>query len=177
MTIAFRAMMGAAGRQQQGGDPGGDCDSYWVAASQDWATLSINTQAGNEFTVGASNVTACALRFRGASGDTEEVLRLWRVSDQQLLAQVTTSPGDTAEWKEAAITPVELAAGQNYIITRRIADGATRAIHRISAANFDDDVTFDPALTWVQARLQSGTGFPTGTSAFHLYGVDVRFGA
>lgn len=158
-----------------GGGGGGGCDREFIATSQGWSSTSSGIQVGNEFTVGASDITVCALSFRNSPAATEEELRLWRVSDQALLAQATTTPGDPTDWKTVSIAPVTLIAGESYVVTMRRANGSTRTTYRIAAADIAANATFDPAVTFVRSRFVSGTGYPSSTLTY-LYGTNFTFG-
>lgn len=133
-------------------------------------------QHGWEFRVGAASIIVSKLRTysRDAVAQPNRTLRLWRVSDQALLASVNLSiTNDT--WHEASITPVTLLAGQNYIVTERAVDGSATP----RAPAFSNDLTgasFNSAITFVQSRTVDGTGFPTSVSANRLFGItDVTF--
>lgn len=175
VTIAFRALLGAAGNQGGGGDPGGDVTlgGRGFHSETQWGSpISSSAEIGWRFTVGASDIDVAALMLYDADGGTETV-NLWRVSDTTLIA--TASVTSAGGWGEEEITPVTLAAGADYVVTR-YAGGSTRNVD-VTPDRFvtgeNRAVVFDPSITFVGGRINSSGGFPSTSSGTHA-GVNFR---
>lgn len=153
------------------GVPGfGSCDQF-AFENSGFGSTSISTtfQVGWQFLVGSNNLQVCALRANFPSARTETV-RLWRVSDQVLVASASVTVVNAGGgWGETSITPVELSAGANYIVTTRMSDGSSRLANRTTAKTESSHVSF------VEANAVDGDGFP-GASAFDgTYLTDAKF--
>lgn len=130
-----------------------------------WSSIDVTHQYGWRFTVGANDIDVGALMIYDADGGTETV-RLWRVIDQALLASaVVTSVGG---WGETPITPVTLASGADYIISRRRADGALRTVHVNPA-----DELYDSGISFVSSLRVDADSIPTD-SLGNQAGVNFR---
>lgn len=153
-----------------GSGGGGSCDESGVDASG-FSQGSLTAQNGWRFTVGANDLEVCALRLHSLDNEGEHTLRLWRVSDEALLASVAMTPtGDNAAWGEAEITPVTLAGGSDYVVTQRRTDGATRTVYRNPSS-----LTINSAITLVDNRFVEADTYPTNTSGHDYQGVDIKF--
>ena len=127
-------------------------------------------QVGYEFTVGAANITIVALRGYPFATRTDYRVRLWRVSDEALIADPAVNSSFTANvWNEEPVTPVVLTAGQNYIVTMRGGTSMWRDTNIAGAA-------FNDAITFVQGRRIGNNNFPTTTIANEPRGLaDIVF--
>lgn len=141
---------GAAGG---GGGGGGATGIVSIAAS---SNLNTRDQRGWRFTVGASNITVSGLRTF-INANHSETIRLWRVSDQTLLASVTVN-GAPGSWVDGAITPVVLSSGADYIVTTQPNPNTST---RSGKAASIGDVTFNSAVSWVANHASNGTGSTT----------------
>lgn len=168
MTVAFRALLGAAGRQT--GD-GGGAEEAGITALGSITSFSGYLQFGWEFTVGASDLTVTKLRLYSAGAASEE-LRLWRVSDTTLLGSVAITSA-TAEWVEGTLaSPVVLSSGANYVVSVRRPGVGSHAYYYAPPAN----VSFNSAVTYVRARFINSTAFPSSVEANRVYGIaDIMF--
>ena len=119
-------------------------------------------QVGWEFTVGASDITVGKLRIYFDRDNPEETLRLWRVSDQALLASVDITPAAN-EWVEASLSSaVVLSASASYVVATRSKTAASRTYLRRTDVT---GLTFASEITHVRSRLLDSDGFPTSTQA------------
>lgn len=100
-----------------GAPPAAACDTYGlVPPYQNSAYVSTN-QLGWRFRANYE-VNACSLRVWARNTDLH-TLRLWRASDQTLLAEVDAAP-TTADWVDVPLpSPVTLAAGATYVVSVR----------------------------------------------------------
>jgi hypothetical protein len=132
-------------------------------------TANSSAQLGWEFTANAA-ITVTHLRVNLPS-DSDEVVRLWRVSDEALLASESiTSVTDT--WVEVELsTPVELSAATNYVITTREASGGSRTLRNDTVSN----VVVDPVASFVTSRFVSGTGYPSSATTNFRGIPDLRY--
>lgn len=121
----------------------------------------LSQQYGNTLLVGADNLTVRALRHYASTASEEALttLRLWRVSDEALLASVNVT-GILNTWVQGSITPVELVSGQQYIVSARLASGANRDILR-DPAWFVHDVR----VSFVETVFVDADTFPGSSSS------------
>lgn len=133
---------------------------------------SSTSEVGWRFTVGSSDLLATRLSLYQAGGATETV-RLYRVSDQTLLASALIA--SAGSWAEAPITPVTLAAGEDYAVTR-YAGGASRAYDQTPVrvvSGVSRSRLFNPAVTLVGGVYNPNGGFPS-TAGSAGYSVNVH---
>lgn len=128
------------------------------------------------FEVGGSDITVVALRAYGEDGasHTFDTTRLWRVSDEMLLATATTVVTG-GEWTETPITPVALSAGASYaIVTGNDATGGayTRSVDVPSFA-FASEISY---VTGTRTDSGDPDEYPGGALANEIYGLsDIVF--
>lgn len=138
------------------------------------ATETVNQQdheIGWRFTVGSNNITATKLRiYSGSISSASRKIRLWRVSDQAKIAEVTVT-AINGVWVEGNITPVTLTAGQSYIVSYGHDSGNYRYNNPYTLN------TYSPAITFNEGRYVEGTNdFPIYTSESACFGiVDIYF--
>lgn len=135
----------------------GACGGPLIYNAAGWAAASNLTQnLGQRFTVGASPITVCALRYYHLTGGTETVY-LYRQSDGALLASaIVTSSGG---WGETSISPVTLAANTDYVVSS-FAAGASRDVYR-NPSSFN----IDPGVTRVRSVFHTTASMPSTASA------------
>ena len=135
------------------------------------ASVSLSHQVGWAFDVGATDLEVVALRvYVGAANP--ETIRLWRTSDQALIASAgVTTVTDT--WVEAAITPVTLAAGARYAVTTRRPSGSDPRLTRYRGSPNDTFVAAD-YLSYATGVAVDADSYPTGANS-RLYFADIAF--
>lgn len=141
----------------------------WSGAS----TASLNNRVGWRFTVGASDVVVNRLRIYVNHTDVELAL-LHRHSDGRILAGVEIT-GVQGEWVEGAVTPVRLEAGQDYVVSTRRINSASRSVYRNPSS-----ITVDSRVTKVSGNAgnllgSSLTDMPATTSSNVYTCVDFGF--
>ena len=146
---------------------GGGGVSYFIEA---FGTLSANSgyqQVGVEYqTVGA--LTLAGIRIYLGANSADETLRLWRSSDTTVLATITGVDGVADTWVEAMFdTPVELAAGTNYVLTTQGAGAFSNRWY----SGAKSSATISSLVTFVRGRFGTGTGFPSTTNTNNMYGL------
>ena len=125
----------------------------------------VNSERGWKFTVGAANITVSKLRvYAGVTGDV--TIRLWRVSDQAKLREVTVSAID-AQWVEGDIADILLSAGASYIVS--IGTAPYTSVRYNAKANN----TYHETITCNEARYYDGAvdTFPSGVVSNIIFGV------
>lgn len=134
---------------------------YGVTA---WTELAASEQLGARFTVGNNDLVVTHLCLYVPSGSATEVVRLWRVFDEVLIAQAEITATDGTG--EVEITPLTLLAGQQYIISHRRADGASRIVRRASSIA---QLIVDPGITYESgASAGNSNGFPGSISSSYV---------
>jgi hypothetical protein len=143
---------------------------YLIQAHPATAVTSHGQQFGWGFTVGAKPITLVGVLWPAQQNETE-VVRIWRVSDQQLVhsESIAMATGDWAGWgtpaSYKAFGPVELAAGAQYRVTRRRSDGAVRSILNATYDGNPQDWTFSNLITEdALPYFMDGDGYPTSTT-------------
>lgn len=132
------------------------------------SSFSLNTQGGWQFEVTGEDITVGALRLRTPTNTTETV-RLWRVSDQALLAEASISTVGGL-YSEQPINPVTLPVGTRYIVTQS-SGGANRSKYRGGSTP-----SWHPNITYIDTHFASDEGYPSGTSTAGIrHGPDIRF--
>jgi hypothetical protein len=166
-----RAYLGSTLVWEADGGGGGGCDQVGVTAASGWATVQLAVQAGWRFRVGANPITACRLRMFLPAGATPKphTMRLWDAGTQTLLASAEVTPV-AGEWRDVAITPVELEATGEYVVTHMATDTSIRDVGRAPTS-----VTINAAVTTLGGRFSTLTGFPGSTTSNHYYSADVMF--
>ena len=147
-----------------------EIDSPLIADAPVSSSGSSSVQGGWEFeTVPAITVTHARVYMPAANN---EVVRLWRVSDQTLLGSAPVTSAVDA-WVEVEFpSPISLAAGTRYIVTTRESTGASRTRYAL----FNTDVgAVDPTVTYVRGRFVNGDGFPSSTHSNPTNVVDLRY--
>ena len=149
-----------------------DPSDYLLLANPSLTGLTSGSQVGWEFTT-AQALTVTALRCLLAAG-AEETLRLWRISDETLLASATVTPEVNSDWTMAPLgAPVGLAADTAYAVTTRRTDGSTRSWRYGAATGFSINTAF---ATFVRPRSVRADTFPGAQSGTSLYGLaDIVF--
>lgn len=137
-------------------------------------TGSNDAQLGWEFEPSQDiNVTSLRVYFEANSNET---LRLWRVSDQALLASEDVA-AVAGEWVEASLaSPVSLTSGAKYLITTREQNAATRDWWYFEEAT----LTFNAAISITGSVASSTDAYPGSfaPSPLRAYGAsDVGFEA
>jgi hypothetical protein len=130
---------------------------------------------GWKFTVGVSNIIVNKLRYYSRGNDQNYTLKLWRDSDQTLLAQTAiTTVIDT--WVEGNITPQTLIAGQTYTVSYNYST-PNNPIYEGNSS----DATFNSNIQFVRGTFNLTPGqYPNGTltSDFRILGlVDIVIAA
>jgi alpha-tubulin suppressor-like RCC1 family protein len=117
--------------------------SYWTGNYYAW-----------EFKVGVNNISVKGLRWGTCSNYSSRIVYLWDVDTQTQLASLTVT-GSAGGWLTANLaTPITLLANKNYVLSANQA--GVNVTSSITRSN-----TFSSAITWVQGRTATGTGFPT----------------
>lgn len=142
--------------------------SPFVLDMQRRSPSSSGVQGGWEFETSEA-ITVTRARIL-APAVNSEVVRVWRVSDQQLLgsAPVTTAVDAWAE--EEFSSPIALAAGTRYAVTTQQASGSSRQRYDGEANMF-----LDPTVSFVRGRYTTGAGFPSTEFNRPLCMVDLRY--
>lgn len=129
-------------------------------------TMNNSWQHGWSFSVNTSfSVLGLSLYRPAASG--EETLRLWRNSDQALLASVAVVPVAEERVDGHFGSPIALSASETYSITARQTAGGARLHYYAANAGFD----ISPLVTWTSNRNGSGTGFPGAEANTFILGL------
>lgn len=152
-TVHGVVSQGGQGAPAEPVTPGGPA----VYHDSGWSNVSLTQNLGWRFTVGAIPITVAALRlYNDDPGDLTETVRLYRVSDGAVLAQAQVTAN--AGWGQTQVSPVTLAASQDYVIARYQA-GASRTVHRDTSTH-----VLDPAITLVNYVAGSSDAIPANTS-------------
>ena len=160
MTLPLVAA-GIFSRQRLGGAPPADPVPLITSFTGTPSQANQAGQFGWEF---KTNQALTLVGFRvalGTDGGTlEETVRLWRVSDETLLASAAVNSNNDT-WVEVLLdTPVSLADDANYVVATRRTAGGTRRVRFHTAANF----SFSALVSHVQRRSGTTDGFPSSTS-------------
>lgn len=141
---------------------------------------------------GSSSVTSSvrAWEFTPAETATVETVRLWSwisqdaarillwdTDDEEVIASADAADVPAEAWIEAAITPVELTAGVNYVVGARglTADGNPADLSFKFFSPPDADLAFHSSVTHVRGRTGGQNDeFPTGTNG-RYYSIGFRF--
>jgi hypothetical protein len=119
-----------------------------------------------------TDATLTALRLWGYATNVE-VVRLWRVEDEALLAEVTIT-SENGAWVEESVTEVELESGKEYMATCRHPSGNNRTYRRENPAT--DAVTFSDAVTSIGDCFATDNGMPVANGAGRIAGLaDIVF--
>lgn len=155
----------AHGVVSQGGvtKAGGEADHLIRAHPALTDSSSSSRQVGWRFNVVNANLKAVAARvYLGVSGTAspEETVRLWRASDQALLATAVIITPPQGEWAQAQLSaPVILEAGELYALTTRRTSGNSRSVQRISRSS----LTYHPNVTFGGYGLyENSDNYPLG---------------
>lgn len=111
-------------------------------------------------------ITVCALKVMPRT-TSQHTLRLWRVSDQELLATATHTPSGTGTWIDVPITPVTLTPGEFYAVTARTPGELNYLQSEFGASQH-------PAIAYDRAVYNTGDAYPTGVDS-SLRAVDILF--
>lgn len=168
VTIAFRALLGAAGVDfEPPTDP--DQEPFWGIASVSGEAVvsSFDQRLGWQFTVGASDLTVNALRVKSSAND--ERVMIHRVSDGAIMATADIG-GNNLSFVAAGISPVTLSAGAAYTISSRRASGGTRNIWRNPSS-----ITYYAGFTRTGGVFGTDHNLPTTTTTGVYSFVDFGF--
>ncbi|MFA5567617.1 MAG: DUF4082 domain-containing protein [Trueperaceae bacterium] len=161
---ASKAYLGSTLVWEAGGTP--PTVGYGITATASIFTAGTNQQRGWKFLkVGTHNCLGARVHVTNAG--EAHTLRLWRVTDQALLAsvEVTTVAND---WSEGFFdAPVSLVDGLEYIITTRTTSGAVYTENAVTAAN----ATLNPKLSTPRFSGLLGDTYPGFTTTQHLRGL------
>lgn len=117
-------------------------------------------------------LTVVALAHYNLADDNgiDNVMRLWRAGDQQLLATATVV-GLTSQRATIPIAPVNLATGQTYVVTCRRLDGASRTVNRAYGS-----IVMHEHVNYVDSVFIDSDGYPSSTSSsdYRVY-ADIVF--
>lgn len=159
------------GSPPPGGGPPGDF-SWAILSMPSRSNIGFNWQHGWRFTVGGAAISAVSLRAWIADAESW-TLRLWRYSDSSLIGSVVVNGDGVAKWQENDLSsPVVLAAGQDYAVTRRRTGGSSGAYEFANIAGW----TIAPEVAFVRGVEVNGDGFPDNSGVTNMLGpVDVGF--
>lgn len=132
------------------------------------AATSSGVQGGWEFETSEA-ITVTRARVL-APAVNSEVVRVWRVSDAQLLGSVPVTTTADAWAEQNFDIPIALEAATRYVVTTRQASGSSRQRYPSSGG-----ALLDPTVSFVQGRYTTGTGFPSTTFALPPIMVDLRY--
>ena len=155
------------------GAGGGGAEETGITSYTSLSDIAASSwQTGWEFKVGAAAITVHKVRMlygTALSGPGPHV-KFWRVSDQVNIANSPAADVTANVWKEVTLTtPLTLAANTNYIIAG-YRDGFTMGNHKQNTS-VSTDVVFASAISYVQRRHVSGSGFPSSTGANAIWGL------
>jgi hypothetical protein len=113
-----------------------------------------------------------ALRYYAQSGDNDETtLTLWDAATQTALASVTGTPSGTAGWFELSLpTPVNIAAGSNYVVSY---NGGANGNYAVTAHLFDVPLVSGHLTAPISAGVFADSGFPATVFDNTCYFADV----
>lgn len=159
MPLIRSAALRRAGAFSPAPGPGGDPQTAIASIPAIPGSANGAHQRGPVFTF-AQAVTAIGARV-WVKSNGNETLRLWRVSDETLLASVEVV-AVANEWVEGMFSsPVALTSGVQYCIATRRTDGSSRSM--FSSTTGAEGMSFNPLATFVQSRSINGDAFPSGT--------------
>lgn len=128
-------------------------------------SVSSSNQFGWQFTANANlSLTDLGVYVNGTATMT---VRLWRVSDNAKLAEVTVS-ATTKAWSYTTLgSPITLVSGADYIVTLT---GASSVRLVDNLASSPHGTAFSSDVTFVSTRQSTGLGYPTQDSSTFLWG-------
>lgn len=135
-----------------------------------WSTVTFDGIRGWRFQCNAQNVTVTELGcYYPDSASQPKTISIWDFNSQQVLGQVTTTPGTGWRWEPLA-QPVPLQIGSQYVVAARSLTG-----HYFN--NGVGSTTWTPtgAIQYIEMRYQnsptSASHFPTGVITNSQHGV------
>ena len=131
-------------------------------ASHSWSTAgsttSLNNRLGFRFTVGAASITCQSLGVYLPTGSLIERVTIHRVDTGASI--VTTDITSSANaWVDAAVTPVVLSSGVQYVISSRSTTGAARSVYLNPTG-----LTFASAIGTINYRSGTSDAQPTDST-------------